>query len=270
MIRSVSYGGGVQSTALLVLAAEGAIPHRLFVHADVGADSENPETVAYVRDVAAPFAEAAGIELVTVRYTMRDGSTPTLLDHAGDGARMVIPIRWAGSGLPASRTCTQRWKIDPVARELKRRGATAEDPAEVALGISTDELGRVRSSFDPRNPEQRRVYPLVDLGLDREDCRTLILRAGVAEPPKSACWFCPFQAPRQWRRLRDEHPDRFAAAVELEERIDARYRAGRPERDRLQMRQAGPLRQLLDEPRALSLFASDDPVDDCDSGYCLT
>lgn len=56
----ISYGGGVQSTAMLVLAAQGRlgypVTHALF--ANVGDQAEHPRTLAYVRDVAAPFAAA--------------------------------------------------------------------------------------------------------------------------------------------------------------------------------------------------------------------
>lgn len=51
-LRAVSYGGGVQSTALLVLAARGEIDFPLFLHADVGHDSEAKGTIRYVREVA--------------------------------------------------------------------------------------------------------------------------------------------------------------------------------------------------------------------------
>jgi 3'-phosphoadenosine 5'-phosphosulfate sulfotransferase (PAPS reductase)/FAD synthetase len=49
MIRVFSYGGGVQSTAALVLAAQGVIDYHTFLFANVGEDSENPDTLAYVR-----------------------------------------------------------------------------------------------------------------------------------------------------------------------------------------------------------------------------
>ena len=62
-LEVVSYGGGVQSTALLVLAAQGLIPHRMFLFANVGDDSEHPATLHYVRAIAAPYAAAHGIEL---------------------------------------------------------------------------------------------------------------------------------------------------------------------------------------------------------------
>ncbi len=62
-LRCVSYGGGVQSTSLLVLAAQGRIDFDLFLMANVGEDSEHPATLKYVREVAIPYAEERGIEL---------------------------------------------------------------------------------------------------------------------------------------------------------------------------------------------------------------
>lgn len=50
-LRVFSFGGGVQSTAALVLQAQGKIDFDMFVHANVGDDSEHPDTVAYMRDV---------------------------------------------------------------------------------------------------------------------------------------------------------------------------------------------------------------------------
>lgn len=77
-LRFFSYGGGVQSTAALVLAARGEIDFPTFVMANVGDDSEHPDTLAYVRDVAMPYAEAHGIELHLLGRTKRDGTVETL------------------------------------------------------------------------------------------------------------------------------------------------------------------------------------------------
>lgn len=41
-LRVFSFGGGVQSTAALVLAAQGEIDFTAFIFANVGADSEHP------------------------------------------------------------------------------------------------------------------------------------------------------------------------------------------------------------------------------------
>lgn len=77
-LRSISYGGGVQSTALLVLAAQGRIDFPLFLMANVGDDSENPATLRYIEEHARPFAARHGIELAVLDRVKRDGSIETL------------------------------------------------------------------------------------------------------------------------------------------------------------------------------------------------
>ena len=47
-LRVASYGGGVQSTAMLVLAAQRIIDFPLFLFANVGDDSEHPASLRYV------------------------------------------------------------------------------------------------------------------------------------------------------------------------------------------------------------------------------
>jgi 3'-phosphoadenosine 5'-phosphosulfate sulfotransferase (PAPS reductase)/FAD synthetase len=66
-VRAISYGGGVQSTALLVLAAQGEIDYPVALFANTGDDSEHPATIRYLREVATPYADAHGIELVELQ-----------------------------------------------------------------------------------------------------------------------------------------------------------------------------------------------------------
>lgn len=123
-LRSVSYGGGVQSTALLVLAAQRRIDYPLFLLANVGDDSEHPATLEYVRDVAAPYAEKHDIELVVLDRQRRDGTTETLWGRLmkEESRSLPIPVRMS-NGAPGTRSCTSDFKIKVVAKELKRRGA---------------------------------------------------------------------------------------------------------------------------------------------------
>lgn len=78
MKRAFSFGGGRQSTAALVLAARGQLEVDLFVFANVGNDSENPDTLEYVETYAKPYAVAHGDELVEVQRRFRDGRDPSL------------------------------------------------------------------------------------------------------------------------------------------------------------------------------------------------
>jgi len=52
VLKAFSFGGGVQSTAALVLAAQGRIDYHTFLFCNVGEDSENPDTLTYVQEVA--------------------------------------------------------------------------------------------------------------------------------------------------------------------------------------------------------------------------
>lgn len=221
-LRSVSYGAGVQSTALLVLAARRVIDFPLFIFANTGEDSEHPDTLDYFVHVARPYAKHHGIELVEVR------ADRTLWTAAmGRDGRSSMPLPFRGEkGNPLSRACTVSWKIRPIGAELRRRGASKDEPAIMALGISTDEIQRAKlpGEVNPQMPTQIRVYPLIDLGMNRNDCETLIRDEGLPIPAPSACYFCPFHTRNEWQHLRATRPDLFDRACELEVQYKARAR----------------------------------------------
>lgn len=223
-VRSISYGGGVQSTALIVLAAQGVIDYPLALFSNVGEQSEHPATLAYVRDVAAPWAAAHGIEVVELQRRTRDGRTEDLYDRLmRPGSRSLpIPVRMAG-GAPGTRACTADFKIRVISKELKARGATIDRPATVAVGISTDEIERMNSRRD--EPTETIVYPLIDLRLSRADCMRIIADAGLPVPPKSACYFCPFHRPQVWAEMRRDEPELFEKSALLEDTLNARRAA---------------------------------------------
>jgi hypothetical protein len=67
--RAISYGGGVQSTAMVVLAATGVIEADVALFCNVGDDSEHPATLAYVRDVTIPWAAERGLTIHELHNT---------------------------------------------------------------------------------------------------------------------------------------------------------------------------------------------------------
>lgn len=226
-----SYGGGQQSNAALALAAQGVIPFRTFVFANVGGDSEQPETLRYIEEHAKPFAAKHGLEIVELsrigRSGPRRGETRTLLAdlERPDSKSIPIPVHMNGGG-PGTRQCTDRFKIKVIADELARRGATAANPATVGIGISLDEIHRANNRT--RIPHERVVYPLLELGLRRTDCQRIITAAGLPIPPKSACWFCPMKRPTEWHELRRTQPELFEHACQLEDQlVERRARLGK-------------------------------------------
>lgn len=262
----ISYGGGVQSTALTVLAGLGELPYRHAVFANVGEDSENPATLDYVQNVMVPWAADRGVEVHEIRKEPTHGMTKdTVLSHAldMDSKSIIIPVRMK-NGAPGNRRCTTLFKIRVVDKWLAQRGANKENQAEVAIGFSTDEWKRAnrrqKSAFSTP------AYPLLDLGMSRTDCARLIEDQGLPVPPKSACFFCPYHRKQQWIDMRENEPELFQRAVEVEVEINKKREALGKDPAFL-THYAVPLDEAIERvaPDPLPLFE-----DTCDDGFCWT
>lgn len=266
-LRLVSYGGGVQSTALLVLAAEGHIDFPTFVFANVGDDTERKATLRYIEQHAKPYAARHSIELVETWRRRRDGTSETLMQRLErPGSRSIpIPVRMS-NGAPGNRQCTEDFKIKVIGKWAKDHGATPDNPATVGIGISLDEFHRANNRRPV--PHEQVVYPLLDLNLRRSDCERIIRKAGLPVPPKSSCFFCPFHRPQFFRDLRRQEPDEFEKACQLEDLLNQR----RDElgKDHVYLTRFNrPLREAIpDGVDVLPMFDEADGA--CDSGHCHT
>jgi hypothetical protein len=206
-MRIISFGGGVQTVALAVLTVQRIIPSWMRATHAVFADTggEVPETYACL-EMLAPWLEKERVPLAIV-------SAGNLYDYCLE--RRILPVAF-GQGKTRRRFCTEKFKVRVVNRWLRSQGCKR---ATVQLGISWDEIQRMGSS---KRKWVTNEFPLIDLGLNREDCHEVLRRAGLPEPVKSACFFCPMQDGARWRRLSDRHPDLFELAVQMEEAACAR------------------------------------------------
>jgi len=134
----------------------------------------------------------------------------------------------------------------------------------MGLDISIDEYQRMKTD-DPAYPLIQKEYPLINLRLSRQDCMNVIERAGLAVPPKSACWFCPYHRIKDWQTMKRTTPALFDRAIKLEQSLlSQRARLGKE-----------PI-FLTSKLRPLDSVIGDqsdmfDDVDDaCESGYCMT
>jgi hypothetical protein len=116
---------------------------------------------------------------------------------------------------------------------------------------------------------QTKVYPLLDLRLNRDECRALIRDAGIAVPPKSSCWFCPYHSNSTWQAMREDEPALFAASVKLETLLSDRLVTlqGRPAYFHNRLK---PLTMATTANRQGRLFDDSSPLEVCESGYCMT
>jgi hypothetical protein len=261
-----SCGGGVQSTACLVLAAQGVIPYRTFVFANVGDNAEDPRTLRYITEVLKPYAAEHGIEWVDVQRRRRDGTPVDLYDELHRPIRSVdIPVRMA-NGAPGRRNCTTYFKIKPVAKWIKKH----HPGCVLGKGISADEFHRATPSREGDGYSS--AYPLIELGHNRRDCLRLVAEAGLPQPPKSSCWFCPYKTTDQWTLMRQERPELFGKAAALEEMINGKRQS--MGRDAVYLSSPGarntlPLARAI--PDQLGIFPEwIEEQDGCESGYCMT
>lgn len=271
-MKVISYGGGVQSSAMIVLATQGKIPDvDAALFSNVGDDSEHPATISYVRDVMQPWAAERGLPVHELHRVKRDGTRETLYQRLmkPESRSLPIPVRMPDTGAPGTRSCTHDFKIKVVGKWLKANGASADDPATVCIGISTDEIQRVGNKR--AEPYEQPTYPLIDLGLNRQDCMNVIADAGLPVPPKSACYFCPFHRPATWAEMRRDEPDLFWKSVHLEQVLNVRR--DKLGRDHVYLTRFGkPLDEAIAEAQATLPGLEPEVFNDgqCDEGYCWT
>ena len=268
MIRIMSSGCGAQSFAMQEAMRLGLIKFDAVIHVNVGDDSENPATIAYKKEVIIPHAKKYGIDFIELQAT-RHGEPTTLYQHlTRPGSRSIgIPVRMNGSGAPGRRSCTADFKIKVIDRWLREHGAKTAG-AEVGLGISLDEVERVKPNTDPDTIAWKaNVFPLLDeveKPMSRQDCINLITRAGYPVPPKSACFFCPFHTLARWQEMRQHEPESFWKAAGLEKFLNER-RASLGMDPVWFTRLLKPLDQATHEYGQQGLF---DSFDGCEEGYC--
>lgn len=255
-MRIFSDGGGVQSTAAKVLAVQGKIDFRVFVFANVGDDSENPETLIYNRTIGKEFCERNGLGFYEIARENKDGET-LLQMVLREEKSICIPVRMR-NGAPGNRTCTTEFKRKTIHKFLGKGDHV------VGLGISMDEFQRMRTDSGFKNVVNE--YPLIDLRLSRKDCVKIIQDAGLPLPPKSSCWFCPYRSIGYWRTLYSTRPDLYRKSVDLEQIINRKRAAIGKD----------PV-YLTGKGRTLDLAVGEQPSlfqgieeDACEIGYCMT
>lgn len=251
---------------MLVLSVQGIIDYKTFLFCNVGDDSEHPQTLRYVREIAMPYAKENGLEMIELHRVKRTGETETLYQRLTrpDSRSIDIPVKMS-NGAPGNRACTADFKIKVVDRWLREHGAKIEN-AQVGIGISLDEFQRMKPNLDPATRDwKENKFPLIELRMTRQDCIKIIQKAGLPVPPKSSCYFCPFHPLARWQEMRVTEPELFQKSCELETMMNERRIA--LGKDKVWFsNKLKPLEKVTTDLEQKSLF--EDEIG-CDSGYCF-
>lgn len=218
----VSYGMGVDSTSMLIHLARMYNSQRAkcpqyrpdsITFADTG--SEKRETYAYL-PVIQDYLKQMGFPPVTVvRYQPNE-------DRVKHGMYYTLEQDCLVKGMLPSwaygmKGCSHKWKIGP---QHKARSAMPECQAAwkagqhviVAIGYDAGPKDAKRRWNIKNDEHYEYIYPLIELGWDRERCIEEIRAEGLpgfetdrggrwlkngGVPVKSACWFCPSTQPEE-------------------------------------------------------------------------
>lgn len=226
----ISFGGGVNSVAMTILLVNGGW-HGPIVFADTGA--EWPETYCYMDYFETEYLGQHGLEIVKLsapskyhRKDLRWGLEEYCLRKG------MIPLAFM-------RWCSGKYKQEPIGKWAKMHNIELQ-----LLGISEEEAHRAKEG---------KGHPLIERGIDREKCRAIIAGAGLEVPPKSSCFFCPFQRKYRWLDLYKFHPDLFDRAAELE-RNSSRRRGKRATLEPIGRYTLDDLRQSFEAQMELPMF----------------
>lgn len=205
-----SSGGGIQSTAIAVLICQGRLPKPdVALMCDCGYESD--KTLTYIRDVTIPKLAEVGVTFHLVPSS--DWSTVELMSEDGHCNLPAFKKKTDGSVSHLATHCNGRWKQDVTRRFLLARGI---DRYQHWMGISTDEKRRARKSS---TKYEELHYPLIDLGMNRQDCVNLIRSSGWPVPIRTSCIMCPQRTMFEWLRLHVECPEDFERACQIEEEM---------------------------------------------------
>lgn len=210
----ISYGGGVDSTAMIVGLWRRGIRPDVILFANTG--SEKPETIDYLPGFDAWLASVGFPRLTIVRNKCPRAGHVSI--EANCITNETLPGQAFRGGQPGGGNCSSRWKHEPMDRWLYQQGilerrravgydAGSRDSKRAAKG-STESKKHARDAF---------TYFLQEWGWDRERCKAEIAAAGLPVPEKSSCFFCPAMKKDEIRELAQRHPGLLRRAIRMEQ-----------------------------------------------------
>lgn len=236
-MKILSFGAGMQSTALALMACENVDAERkgrkrpyplvpvydLVIFCDLGFE---PPWVMEQAEFVHRACDVAGI-----RYEMLD--TPLYKDFLTNfGERRTVSIPWwtlrdDGHKSKMPRNCTIDYKVEAIAKFVRRdvlgykkfQRLRDEDKKahEMHMGFGAEEQRRCKPS--PNSLFVNR-FPLAEMGLTREDNYAYIRDVWGLKTRASACCFCPFHCNYFYKYLKEHEPLTYERLVQVDNLLE--------------------------------------------------
>lgn len=238
----LSFGAGHDSSALLELYLDDAAFRKRYAPNDflvIFSDTmdEYPETYRHLEDTKKKCA-GAGVEFVHLKPEMGYHS------QSWQGLREFYREKTAIGSVAYPKTCSIQLKQTPIYRFLERwisdrygvrhgrkqgyrEFAETHGKIQMIIGIAKGEERRVANA--KKSPQRwyreaiEPIYPLIDLGMDRQACIDLLESKSLHVIP-SNCRCCPFLSLEELEYLRRFEPESLADWVSMEAAKLEKYR----------------------------------------------
>ena len=212
----VSCGIGTDSVAILVEMARRGIQPDFVVFADTGA--EKPLTYGYYSVLSQWLQDHGMPECVVVRRkptTNTRGTYSTLFGQCL--VNKTLPSLAFGF-----KKCSNKWKVEPM-RYYERNSwvfnALKVGPGRAiikAIGYDAGPKDSRRGTDSKPDGRYLYTYPLRDWNIDRDQCKKIISSAGLPDPEKSACFFCPASSVEDIREVCSKWPQLGRGIIMME------------------------------------------------------
>lgn len=209
-MQIVSYGGGTDSTAMIIEMLDRGERIDYITFADTG--GERYFTYGYILMFNKWLIDNHGIGITVVKKTGLDN---TLEDNCLR-MNMLPSLAYGFKG------CSQKWKIQPQdkffnnlpqAKELWKTGA------KIVKCIGYD-LGEERRAKIKECDKYTYRYPLIEWEIERETCIEIITSKGLPLPGKSSCFFCPANKKPEINDLMENYPELLKRALVMEQNAE--------------------------------------------------
>ena len=265
--RAISWGCGVQSTAMVVMSVLGDLePVDMIITADPGWERK---ATYEARGFYMGWLQEHGVK-VEIIYSSN-------IREQGNKNSISMPF-WTASGGPLRRQCTGSFKIRPIKRRLReligyddrKAPHPPRDSIEMWLGISLDEFTRMNQSTVKFIKNR---YPLIEKRISRNECIEYLEDHSLPVPVKSACIGCPYRSASEWLEMKISSPQEFDDAVDFDNasRTLKRLQRGDDTDDRTYIySRAKPLCTAnLEADAKRERKGKQLPLMICESGYCM-
>lgn len=218
MTNIFSHGGGTQSAAITALIVQGRLPKPDFV-CIVDTERERATTWQYLDAVIRPALKTINLEV----HRIPASQWASVDIFEGKNKTLLLPAFSSQTTDTAklSGFCSDKWKVRVGNRYVRSVLGITTSEQRRWIGFSLDESRRAVRMMKGEEYQAGLIwFPLIHgVPLRRQQAIREVEKMGWPSPPRSACWMCPNQGDHEWRDLKANHPDEFAAACALEKEV---------------------------------------------------